>query len=398
MYVTRPLSLYRKSPDALSLPPPEGPSSGILVIQDEEAEPNSCFGLCRSNDIKDLPFPQNKSLEHRYTTGIGVACNTAHHFQNVIFIPVLNQPLSSNLYYAIQPHGKDKGEAFTNSKEDHIDVCCFSSNTCDLPTQCLDPSNVNQQFEICRKGGTMNNWGGFVAKSRALDGIPPYFLGKKGWKVSASTSPDFELGEAQGLDTALRLRLPEFNLPLSNMSSQPVVVGKWYCPFMFIKEGIKTLKDKMGKSIYYEMTLEQKWEQIFSCENNYSYGNTVVVDAVVQVEVVTVSGREAQIDDRNVADGLVCFRSTSNVGQQSSVALSLAIVERMKWEQERAGWVGGNERHATVKRVEEFEGIGGWKKFGCYVLVERFVLKQFHGSLVLNYDFKHTHQIRCKWE
>ena len=71
--MTRPLSLYRKSPDALSLPPPpEGSSSGILVIQDEKAEPTSCFGLFRSNDIKDLPFPQNKSLEHRYTAGIGV--------------------------------------------------------------------------------------------------------------------------------------------------------------------------------------------------------------------------------------------------------------------------------------------------------------------------------------
>ncbi|KAL0004890.1 hypothetical protein SO802_012451 [Lithocarpus litseifolius] len=163
-----------------------------------------------------------------------------------------------------------------------MDVCCFSSNTCDLPTQRLDPNNVNQQFEMCRQGGTMNNWGGFVAKSIALDGIPPYLLEKKGWRVCASISPDFVLGEAQGLGTALRVRLPEFNLPLSNMSSQPVVVGKWYCPFMFINEGIKTLKDKMGNSIYYEMTLEQKWEQIFSCENNYSYGNTVVVDAVVQ--------------------------------------------------------------------------------------------------------------------
>ena len=71
--MTRPLSLYRKSPDALSLPLPEGPRFGNLVIQDEEAEPTSCFGLFRSNDIKDLPFPQNKSLEHRYTTGIGVS-------------------------------------------------------------------------------------------------------------------------------------------------------------------------------------------------------------------------------------------------------------------------------------------------------------------------------------
>ena len=80
------------------------------------------------------------------------------------------------------------------------------------------------------------------------------------------------------------------------------------------------------------------------------------------------------------------------------MGLSLEVFERMKWEQERAGWVGGNERHVAVKRVEEFGGIGGWKKFGCYVLVERFVLKRLHGSLVLNYDFKHTHQIRCKWE
>jgi hypothetical protein len=51
-----------------------------------------------------------------------------------------------------------------------------------------------------------------------------------------------------------------------------------------------------------------------------------------------------------------------------------------------------------VKRVEEFGGDGGWKKFGCYVLVERFVLRRMDGSLVLTNDFKHTHQVRSKWE
>ena len=120
MYVTRPLSMYKRSPDALSLPPPEGPSSGILVIQDEESEPTCCFGLCKSSDIKDLPFPQNKSLEHRYTTGIGIACNTTHHFQDVVFIPVLNQPLSSYRYYVIQPHGKHKGYALLITQLCHI--------------------------------------------------------------------------------------------------------------------------------------------------------------------------------------------------------------------------------------------------------------------------------------
>ena len=38
MYVTRPRSMYKKSPSVLSLLPPEGPNCGILVIQDEEAE------------------------------------------------------------------------------------------------------------------------------------------------------------------------------------------------------------------------------------------------------------------------------------------------------------------------------------------------------------------------
>ncbi|CAB4295499.1 unnamed protein product [Prunus armeniaca] len=74
----------------------------------------------------------------------------------------------------------------------------------------------------------------------------------------------------------------------------------------------------------------------------------------------------------------------------------------MKWEQGRVGWVGGNERRVRVERVEEFGGTGGrWKRFGCYVLVERFVLKRMsmNGSLaLLTYDFKHTHQIRSKWE
>jgi hypothetical protein len=291
-------------------------------------------------------------------------------------------------------------DAHTNSKEEDMDICCFISNAHDVPPQQLDPNNVNQQFEICRQGRTINNSSGFVAKSIVPDGIPPHFLGTKGWKVCASTSPDFELCEAQGLDSTLRARLPEFNLPLSNMSSEPVVVGKWYCPFMFIREGSpKTLKDELCKSIYYEMRLEQKWEQVFSCENNYSHGNTVVVDALVQREVVTVGGREAVVDERSVGDGVVWFRSSSNVGEETSVALNLAIIERMKWEQKRVGWIGGNGKRVTVKRVEEFAGIGGWKKFGCYVLVERFVLKRLNGSLVvLNYDFKHTHQIRCKWE
>ncbi|KAJ7954014.1 DUF1262 family protein [Quillaja saponaria] len=169
---------------------------------------------------------------------------------------------------------------------------------------------------------------------------------------------------------------------------------------MFIKEGSrKSLKDEMRRSMYYEIMLEQKWEQIFSCENDGGVGNAVVLDADVKKEVVVIDGWEA-VDDRNddVVDGVLWFRSYSNNGVETCVGLSSAIVERMKWEQERVGWLGGKEKQVRINRTEKFEGTNGWKKFGCYVLVERFVFKRLDGSLVLTYEFRHAHQIRGKWE
>ena len=105
--MTRPLSLYKKSAGALSLPPPEGPSSGILVIQDEVLEPASCLGLGKYHEVNELPFPQNVNLELFYRSGISV--NRTTHYHHVAFIPVLDQPLSSNKYYVIQHNGKHRG-------------------------------------------------------------------------------------------------------------------------------------------------------------------------------------------------------------------------------------------------------------------------------------------------
>lgn len=107
MYVTRPLSLYKKSAEAFSSPPPEGPNSGILVIQDEELETTSCLGLGQYHEVKALPFPQNLNLELFYRSGISL--NRSTHFHHVAFIPVLNQPLSSNKYYVIHLNGKNRG-------------------------------------------------------------------------------------------------------------------------------------------------------------------------------------------------------------------------------------------------------------------------------------------------
>jgi hypothetical protein len=146
------------------------------------------------------------------------------------------------------------------------------------------------------------------------------------------------------------------------------------------------------------MTLEQQWEQIFACENMYNEGNTVTVDVAVECEVVTVGGTEAVADQKDVVDGVMWFRSLNRVtGSETSVGLRMEIVERMKGVQ-GVGGASGDEREVRVKRKEVFDGKGKWRKFGCYVLVERFALKRMDGSLLLTYDFRHPHRIRSRWE
>ena len=70
----------------------------------------------------------------------------------------------------------------------------------------------------------------------------------------------------------------------------------------------------------------------------------------------------------------------------------------MKWEPERAGWLGGTEREVRVELMEYFGEKGEWREFGCFVLVESFVFKRMDGSLLMTYDFKHPHQIKCTWD
>ncbi|KAL9325043.1 hypothetical protein ACSQ67_005688 [Phaseolus vulgaris] len=393
MYVTRPLSLFKKSLDALSWPPPEGPNSGILVIQDEEdMEPISCFGLGEFHEVKELPFPQNLNLELFYRSGISV--NRTTHYHHVAFIPVLNQPLSSNKYYVINLNKKKRGEAYINSKEEDLDTFCFYNGVTDEALHPIDISDTHQEFEIYPRRSKVTFRSGFSAKSVAPCGYPPRFLSRR-WKVGASSASS--LSEASGLNETLRASKPEFKFSLEKKSSDAVAVGKWYCPFMFIKEGAhKTLKEEMRKPMFYEMTLEQKWEQIFSCGNENEAAKTVIVDAVVQKEVVVIGGWE--MHEMDTAEGFVWFHSLNNVGEKRSVGLSSAVVERMEWEQKRVGWNGGKEKQIRVKKVEEFKGAKGWTKFGCYVLVETFVLKALDGSTLLTYAFKHHDELRSKWE
>ncbi|XP_015937013.1 uncharacterized protein LOC107462817 isoform X1 [Arachis duranensis] len=392
MYSTRPRSLLKKDVNALSeAPSSEGPNSGFLVLQDEAAQSYGFFGLVKNRYISHFPFPQSKNLTVN-TDGAAGDPGSTGYYHEVMFVPVLNQPLSSNCYYVIWRKGKHQGEACTSSTEEDMGTTCLCCNSVkNVKPRPLDPFNQYQQFQIIKKRS------GFHAKSVASDGIPPSFLRTKGWTVEASTPKNYNLEEALGLNQLLRGQLPAFDFPLSNESSGSVVIGNWYCPFMFVKEGME-LKEQMKRSVFYTLTLEQRWEKILSMKNSSVIGSKgndrVLVDVVVETEFAMVGGKEADWGEGNGVDGVVWF----SVRREVSVGLNLVIVERMKWEQERGGWMGRNKRQERIIREEKFGGAIKWENFGCYVLVESFVLKRMDGSFVLTYGFRHTNQIMCKWE
>ncbi|CAM8879021.1 unnamed protein product [Rhodiola kirilowii] len=396
MYVTRRITDCRRHPELLDAAPPEGPFSGVMVIHDQEAEEaksSCCFGLCIDTSVKELPLPQNKTIIISFTSGSSSNNTQTTSNDYVMLFPVLGQPLSSNTYYAVQANGKHQGEAHTSSTEEDMKTCCFCTCIGDVKPRPLDPNNPLQQFQLFLRPPACSAHQGFKSKSVSPGAFPPYFLRRKGWTVYAEISKDFTLGEALGLDAALRSRFPGFEFSLSSKTSAHVGVGKWYVPFMFVKEGGMGLKEQMKKSTFYEMTLEQRWEKIFDSENA-GRKTSVVVDATVVTEVVLSGGRVSMTG--SAADGVMWYKSTSDAAE---IGLSLGIVDRMKWEEKRVGWNEGGGK-IMVEAIEELSGSsrGEWSRFGCYVLVERFELKRMDGSLVISFDFYHTHQTRNKWE
>lgn len=76
----------------------------------------------------------------------------------------------------------------------------------------------------------------------------------------------------------------------------------------------------------------------------------------------------------------------------------MVVWEKMKWELERGGWVAGNGDLESIERVERREALGRyWDKFGCYLLLESFVLRRMDGSVALTCGFRHTSKTITKW-
>ncbi|KAI3881554.1 hypothetical protein MKW92_028301 [Papaver armeniacum] len=371
MYATKPLSLYRKNPSILSTVTRGSSISGYIVITDEEteAEDTCCWGICKDPKVGEFPFPQNKIVNVVYTSGSGK--NRTTDTDKVWFIPVIDLPLSSNRYYVITTSGKYKGQTCTCSTEEDMTVCCFCNVVKDVKPRVFDHRDIYQQVELFKTRY------GYTAKSVAPDGFPPLFLRRKGWTVYTSSSYDCQLDEALGLDVSLRTRLPPEPIhQMFSKDSTPVVVGEWYCPLVFIREGIP--KEQMKNSLFYKMTLEQSWEEIYTCENFNSAGNFVSVNVTLQKETIRLFRNEAKKNTQG-GDGFIWYRHVSSNTEGSELGLSSAIVEKMKWVQQQGGYeIEGENKDVTVER--------------------RFALRRMDGTLVLTCDYKHTHQTRSKWD
>ncbi|XP_020083158.1 uncharacterized protein LOC109706624 [Ananas comosus] len=388
MYATKPLSIFKAFPETAFQPPPEGPSSGYLVHKDEVSDGGDsacCWGLCEGTRVRDLPFPQNRILTVRYSEQQGE--NSSHYSAVVFFIPVLDKPLSSNHYYVVVGKGKDKGKIYTCSKEEDMSTWCFCQCINDVKPSPFDHRNIYQQMEIVPKKGK------FTAKSAAPDGFAPWLFRKKYWRVYAAQPENYSLSDALGLDIALRSRPLKLDFPITVEDTPKSAIGKWYCPFFFVKEN-RSFKEQMSNAMFYEISLEQIWEQIYAKGNFYGdCANVVEVNTSVQSKRVTVNG-EVAVEAADV-DGFVWFANV--VSRRESFGLSLAVWNRMRLEQSREGWVDAGEER--VERVEEFGGgLNGWKRFGCYVFVERYVFKRMDGILAFTFDFLHNRKVRTKWE
>ncbi|KAI6686261.1 hypothetical protein NL676_032174 [Syzygium grande] len=67
---------------------------------------------------------------------------------------------------------------------------------------------------------------------------------------------------------------------------------------MFVKD--REVRDQIKTSAFYEMTPQQRWDQVRVCDNPASEGNAAEVDVLVQKEAITVFGEEA--GEGNVID------------------------------------------------------------------------------------------------
>ncbi|XP_059076804.1 uncharacterized protein LOC131876048 [Cryptomeria japonica] len=379
--------------------PPADPYSGYLLIEedeDDETGTSCCWGFCNSY-LRELPFPQDKCLTIQYTTSNGLnttsnGLNTRTEYDRVYFIPVLGQPISSHCYYVVRAEGKHKGLVETcSTEEDMSRLFCFRCVN-DVRPRPLQPTNSYQHMQIISKRKSS-----FTTKCVAADGYPPQFLRRKGWSVVAKNmrGKHGRLEHVRGENTDLRRQSPPFDFSLVQRTSPVVLVGEWYCPFIFINELGTRLEDpkiQVMECPYYKMDLEKFWEEIYSIQGMTE--KYVDVDKTLKAEEGLLFGKEVTEEIRD-NDGSVFFKGVGKQsGQATGVKLSRSIIAKMRADRDRYGL----ERGIDVRVKKSFSSSGMERKFSCYIVVERYVLKRMDGSIAFTYSFRNSNQIQGKWE
>jgi hypothetical protein len=372
MYATKPLSAFMSHPETASQSTPEGRSSGYLVVKgpDDDGEDGQtcCLGTCGGTRVWDLPFPQNRVLTVRYTEHHGESSTTYAHAY--VFVPVPDQPLAANRYYAVVATGRRAGLVRECSREEDMTPCCFCRCVNDVEPMPFDLADVYQQVEIVQR-----RRGRFTARAVAPDGFPYFLFRKKYWCVYASRPKSFDLGEARGLDAALRSRQlsADGGSLLGDVVLAPAAVGRWYCPFYLVKEDGVALPEQMDRNAFYEVVLEQRWEPA------HALGGRSKMASKKALIGGSVEARHESAGASRHGDAYLWFKVRAT-GQR--LGLCTSVWERMRWEEYRGGW------------VDEEEDAG--KVAGRSVLVERFAFKRMDGSVAVAFDFVHLNKIRAQ--
>ncbi|KQJ98259.1 hypothetical protein BRADI_3g35752v3 [Brachypodium distachyon] len=379
MYSTKPLSVFKSNQEASSWPPPPlGQNSGYLVVQgageDENDDETCCWrwGQCGESRNRVLTVQYSQSQSTGKSTsyhGKRTSRSTAYHSEStsyteeVVFVPVPDQPLSSNRYYAVIASGKHKGLVRACSREEDMSACCFCRCIKDVKPRPFDPTDIYQQMEVVRR-----RRGQFTAKAVAPDGFPSYLYRQKYWTVQATKPKSFALalGDAPGLNAAQRSRVLDSASPIT-----PTTVGRWYCPFYLVKEDGVSPSAQMDRAAFYEVVLEQRWEPVH--DGTKLSSKTALIGGNLEARL-DVPSRSRQ------SDGYVWVRAAA--GQRVGVCAS--VWEKMLWEEYRGGWVDEEEEAGKVTMAGEL------------VLAERFVVKRTDGSAAVAFDFVHLNKVRGK--
>ncbi|KAJ4825142.1 hypothetical protein Tsubulata_008678 [Turnera subulata] len=368
MYATRLLSQCQKNPSLLSttLQPSEGPYSGYLVTWDDEDEPSITQPGCwftsnvRSSPLKKLPLPHDKELAiypmlRGYSNKNYVTC---------IFVPVLDQPLSSNKYYLLK-HPFHLGKVATATKSGEKDRNCIGSTE-------FHYNNIYQQFQIWPS----QKYERFKISPVTPDAVCPDSLAAEEMAIRTCDSRLPETSQVNGLDATLRMQLPRFQLSQPNRkSTDPLVVGEWYIPSMFVQE-----KPLLGRDSLYKMYLvhlEQRW-----VEADLSGKNVLKTDAAY------IYDKKARWSNDYDTDGYASFVAYNATSQEieRQVRLSGAVVKKMLWLQEKGGWT-------MDKRIKDKAIKDACKGRKPYLLVETFRMWGWDNNEVLRWHFIHSHRI-----